>query len=186
MNEAGPARPAALQLPGALAGDWNTAYAELKAIARARLYQADLRTHLNTTALVNEAYLRLAGSAAALEFPSPQHFFAYAAKVMRSVIVDLVRERQAERRGGGLERVTLDTLHDTALGDNLATGPEPLQVDAALQALAQVEPRLAQVVELRYFAGLTEPETAQVLGLNERTVRRDWHKARLLLKAMLV
>jgi RNA polymerase sigma factor (TIGR02999 family) len=102
---------------------------------------------------------------------------------MRSVIVDLVREQQAERRGGGAAPVTLDT----AVADALA-GPdesEALQLDAALTALAAVEPRLARVVEMRYFGGLGDAEIAQALDLTDRTVRRDWDKARLLLRSML-
>ena len=136
------------------------------------------------TALVHESFLRLAGRVNALQFQSRGHFYAYAARVMRSVIVDLVREQAADRRGGGAAHVTLDTV----LGDGLADpngDAEALRVDEALTALATVEPRLAQVVEMRYFAGMTDDEIAQVLGLTDRTVRRDWDKARLLLRSML-
>ena len=132
---------------------------------------------------MHESFLRLAGRLDALQFQSRGHFYAYAERMMRSVIVDLVREQATDRRGGGAAHVTLDTV----LGDGLA-GPddaEALRVDAALTALATVEPRLAQVVEMRYFAGMTDDEIAQVLGLTDRTVRRDWDKARLLLRSML-
>lgn len=161
--------------------DWSAAYPELKKIARARLYSAGPDAGLNTTALVNESYLRLAGHMERLDFRTRGHFYAYAAQTMRSVIVDLVRERQAERRGGDALHVTLGAASDLAhpLDD------EALHVDAALTALSAVEPRLAQVVELRYFMGLTDGEIANVLGLTDRTVRRDWEKARLLLQAML-
>jgi RNA polymerase sigma factor (TIGR02999 family) len=102
---------------------------------------------------------------------------------MRSVVVDLARERLAARRGGGAEMVTLDTnaieRHQTPA---LA---QPLDVDAALAALEAVDPRLAKVVEMRYFAGYTEVEIAEILGLTERTVRRDWQKAKLLLRSMI-
>ena len=101
---------------------------------------------------------------------------------MRSVIIDSVRERQAERHGGKAERLTLHTqLLDSADSGN----EDVLRVHEALDTLAQAEPRLAQVVEMRYFGGYTEAEIAEALELTERTVRRDWDKARLLLGAML-
>jgi len=109
-------------------------------------------------------------------------FFAYASRVMRSVIIDAVCERQAERRGGDLNRLTLDTQ----LIDKLPAGEdELLQVHEALEALAKAEPRLAKVVEMRYFGGYTEVEIAEALDLTERTVRRDWDNARMLLELML-
>ena len=166
---------------------WEAAYPELKKIARARLHAARHGAPgLNTTALVHESFLRLAGRVDALQFDSRGHFYAYAARVMRSVIVDLVREQAADRRGGGAAHVTLDTV--VANGLALADGhddAEALQVDEALTTLATVEPRLAQVVEMRYFAGMTDAEIAQVLGLTDRTVRRDWDKARALLHGLL-
>ena len=165
---------------------WQAAYPELKKIARARLFAAGPQAGLNTTALVNESFLKLAGRAGAgpqgLQFASRGHFYAYASQVMRSVIVDLVRERQAERRGGGVAHVTLDTGVANAVAVDEG---EALQVDEALTALAAVEPRLAQVVEMRYFGGLSDADVASALGLTDRTVRRDWAKARLLLRAML-
>ena len=157
-------------------------YPELKKIARARLYASGAQAGLNTTALVHESFLRLAGRVEGLAFASCGHFYAYASQVMRSVIVDLVREQQADRRGGGAAHVTLDTVVAQGL---LADDSEALRVDEALTALATVEPRLAQVVEMRYFAGMTDAEIAEVLGLTDRTVRRDWDKARLLLRSML-
>lgn len=163
---------------------WAAAYPELKKIARARLHAAQNGTPgLNTTALVHESFLRLAGRVDTLRFDSRGHFYAYAARVMRSVIVDLVREQAAARRGGDAAHVTLDT----GVADGLAAAEtsEALQVDEALASLATVEPRLAQVVEMRYFAGMTDAEIAQALGLTDRTVRRDWDKARLLLRSML-
>jgi RNA polymerase sigma factor (TIGR02999 family) len=113
---------------------------------------------------------------------SQRAFFAYASKVMRSVIIDAVRERQAERRGGDLQRLTLDTQN----AGNLPAGEgELLEVNDALEALAQAEPRLAKVVEMRYFAGYTEAEIGLAPDITERTVRRDWDKARLLLGTLL-
>jgi len=157
------------------------AYPELKKLARSRLRDGGRNTVLDTTALVHESYLKfLAGGQ--LRAEDRRAFFAYASSVMRSVIIDSVRERQAERRGGGAERLTLHTqLLDDADGDN----EDLLRVNEALDVLAQAEPRLAQVVEMRYFGGYTEAEIAEALELTERTVRRDWDKARLLLSEML-
>ncbi|MEK8033868.1 ECF-type sigma factor [Ideonella sp. DXS29W] len=160
---------------------WAETFSELKKLAHARLHAAGAMTQLNTTALVHESYLKLSDRAGRLTFPSRNHFFAYASRVMRSVIVDLVRERAADRRGGDLQRVTLDT----AAGDALVAADEPLQLDEALRSLEQVEPRLARVVEMRYYAGMTDAEIAEVLGLTDRTVRRDWDKARGILRTML-
>lgn len=162
---------------------WEDAYAELKHIARARLHASGGLTQLNTTALVSETFVRWGHKMDPSAFPSKGHFFAYAAQVMRSVVVDLVRERAAQRRGGDWQAITLDTQ----LGERLAApnDDEVLQVDEALNALQAVDPRLVEVVTLRYFAGMTEAEIAQALCLSERTVRRDWEKARALLCSML-
>jgi RNA polymerase sigma factor (TIGR02999 family) len=101
---------------------------------------------------------------------------------MRSVIVDFARQRQAERRGGDVVHVPLDAQ----LAENLRGGEdEVIQINDAMEALQGEDPRLVQVVEMRYFAGMTETEVAAVLGVTDRTVRRDWEKARLLLAAML-
>jgi RNA polymerase sigma factor (TIGR02999 family) len=110
------------------------------------------------------------------------HFFAYAERVMRSVIVDFARARLAERRGGDAVHVPLDT----ALGEQPAV-PEAyvLRVDEAPEALAQADARMALVVEMRYFGGLSELETAEILGVSGRTARRDWEKSRLLLQSAL-
>lgn len=165
--------------------DWAEAYPELKRLARARLRAAGTLTHLNTTALVNESFMKWGQRAAPGDFPSRGHFFAYAARVMRSIIVDEVRQRQSQRRGGGWQAVTLDTALGEQLPDPNPGDDEALKVDEALAALQALEPRLARVVEMRYFAGMTETEIAQVLGLTDRTVRRDWDKARALLRRML-
>lgn len=165
--------------PRDLAELWDGLYGDLKRMARARLRRSGHITLLDTTGLVNDAYLRIAG-AGRLRQASPGEFMAYAARTMRSVVIDLVRERDALRRGGDLEQVTLNT----ALIDRPQDG-DPLRIDEALTALAAVEPRLAEVVEMRYFGGFTEAEIGEALGRNERTIRRDWEKARLLLAAML-
>jgi RNA polymerase sigma factor (TIGR02999 family) len=157
------------------------AYGELRQLARSRLRGGGRNTVLDTTALVHESYLRFIHSGR-LRSDDRRAFFTYASRVMRSVIIDTVRERQAERRAGDLERLTLNT----ELQDKLPAGEnELLEVNEALEVLAQAEPRLAKVVEMRYFGGYTEVEIAEALDLTERTVRRDWEKARMLLSAML-
>jgi RNA polymerase sigma factor (TIGR02999 family) len=156
-------------------------YDELRRLARARLRQHQTLTLLDTTSLVHESFIKLVG-VQSVAVDDRNHFFAYASRVMRSVIVDFARAKLAERRGGDAERVVLDT----ELGDKLAA-PENdvLRVHEALDVLAQADARLAQVVEMRYFGGMTEAEIAAALGVTDRTVRRDWEKARLLLLAQL-
>jgi RNA polymerase sigma factor (TIGR02999 family) len=157
------------------------AYSELRKLARSRLRDGGRNTFLETTALVHESYLRFV-KAGKLRIEDRRAFFGYASKVMRSVIIDSVRERQAERRGGDLTELTLDTQVSAELPSGEV---EVLDVHEALLALEQAEPRLAQVVEMRYFGGYSELEIAEVLGVTERTVRRDWDKARLLLMSAL-
>jgi len=156
-------------------------YDDLRRLAHARLRQHKTMTLLDTTSLVHESYLKLVGGAS-VPVEDRNHFFAYASHVMRSVIVDFARLRQAERRGGNAVVVALDT----DLSDKLsAPEDDVLRVHDALEALAKIDERVAQVVEMRYFGGLTEPQIADALGLSERTVRRSWEKARLLLAAEL-
>jgi len=160
---------------------FDAAYGELRHLARSRLRDGGRNTFLDTTALVHESYFKfLAGGQ--LRQQDRRAFFAYASCVMRSVIVDAVRERQADRHGGNLVQMTLNT----ELGAALPAGEQQvLQVHEALAQLEQAEPRLARVVEMRYFGGYSEAEIAMALDLTERTVRRDWEKARLLLMAAL-
>ncbi len=160
---------------------FDATYAELRGLARARLRKGSRNTMLDTTSLVHEAFLRFA-DAGRLHIGDRQHFLRYASHVMRSVIVDFVRERLAQRRGGDAVHVTLDSQIGEAPG---AGESEILRVHEALEELAQHDARLVQVVEMRYFAGMTETEIATVLGVNDRTVRRDWQKARLLLAEAL-
>jgi RNA polymerase sigma factor (TIGR02999 family) len=162
---------------------YAVAYAELRRLAHARLRAGRRDTLLDTGSLVNESYLRFA-LAGRLKLESRVHFMRWAAQVMRSVIIDFARRRCADRRGAGAARVTLDAdLAAPAAG----TGGEEeiLSVHRALERLSAIDPRLTHVVEMRYFAGLTEPQIAEALGVTERTVRRDWHKARLLLQDAL-
>ncbi len=168
--------------PAPLSAEWSDqVYRQLRVLARARLRAGGRQTLLDTTALVHETYLRLAG--VVLDSDQERSFYAYASRTMRSVIVDLVRKRQAECRGGDRSMVTFTS--------NLAERQPAeadciLRVHEALEELAGIDARLAQLVEMRYFAGLSEAEIARALGVSERTVRRDWEKARLLLSRALV
>jgi RNA polymerase sigma factor (TIGR02999 family) len=157
-----------------------TLYQELHSMARRQLAGQHGHT-LDATALVHEAYLKLIGRREA-QFDDRAHFFAYAASAMRSVVVDYARQRMAQKRGGDLHRVT-DLPEDIEGG--LRLDDEMLGLDTALTRLAQVDKRLAQVVELRYFAGLSELEIAALLKRSERSIRRDWQKARMFLLASL-
>lgn len=156
-------------------------YADLHRLARSRLRQHRTMTLLDTTSLVHETYLKLV-AASSLAIEDRQHFFAYASQVMRSVIVDFARARLAERRGAGAEHVALDT---SVAAELVGSEQDVLRVHEALEVLAEADGRLAQVVEMRYFGGLTELEIAEALGISERTVRRSWDKAKLLLTEAL-
>ena len=157
------------------------AYPELLRLARARLRDGGRNTLLETTGLVHESYLRFL-SAGKLNAQDRRAFFAYASQVMRSVIVNSVRERIAQKRGGAARPVTLST----ELAADLAADEETiLKVHEALDALEQADRRLAQVAQMRYFGGYSEQEIAETLQVTERTVQRDWEKARLILAAAL-
>lgn len=157
------------------------AYDELRTQARAQLRDGGRNTFLDTTVLVHESFLKFI-QAGQLNGADRGHFFAYAGRVMRSVIVDFARKRQAERRGGDAQHVSLDTQ---LAEDMRASDEEMIRINDALQALQEVDSRLVQVVEMRFFAGMTEAEVADALGVADRTVRRDWEKAKLLLTATL-
>lgn len=160
---------------------FETLYADIHRMARARLYENGPITLLDPTSLAHEAYLRLHG-AGRIDLDSRGRFMAYVSQVLRSVIVDFARKRSSDRRGGGMARVTLNTDIAESVGNQ---DDDILRVDSALQELEKTDPRLRQVVEMRYFAGLSHEEVAAALGLNERTVRRDWERARLLLAVAL-
>ena len=170
---------------GAVDRLFHLLYADLRQVAHAKLRRGPGPTGLDTTALVHESYLRLV-QLERLSVNDRSHFMAYAARAMRSVIVDLVREAQAERHGGGQLMVTLDTAIAEATPDAAAGGDaQILAVHEALETLAEVGPRLVRVVEMRYFVGLEMDEIAQALGVGKRTVERDWEKARSFLYAAL-
>lgn len=153
--------------------------AELRRIA-ARCMSRERKGHtLQTTALVNEAYMRLVGAQAS-EWNDRNHFFAVAARVMRQILIDYARSHKAEKRDGG-QKVDLDTA-DVALGP---IQPDVLDVDAALRELAIIAPRQAQLVELRFFGGLSLEEAASVLKTASRTADKDWALARAWLRRRL-
>ena len=135
---------------------------------------------LDTTCLVHETYLRFV-SAGELRAEDRRAFFAYASQVMRSVIVDSARERIAQKRGGDWLPLTLSTQ----LAVNVDDHETVLKVHEALEALERADPRLAQVAQMRYFGGYSEQEIAETLDIGERTVRRDWEKARLILAELV-
>lgn len=148
-------------------------YDRLRAIAHAHLGQDGEGRTVSTTALVHEAYLKLI-DADRLEWQDRVHFFSLASRAMRQILIDYARRYSSAKRGGELQRVDLDDVQ-IAVADRADT---LVSLDAALSRLAEMSPRLAQVVELRFFGGLTEEDTAKVLGMTDRTVRRDWIKAR--------
>ena len=158
-----------------------TLYQELHTMARRQLSGQHGYT-LDATALVHESYLKLLGSTGTAKFEDRAHFFAYAASSMRSVVVDYARSRLARKRGGDLKRVA--DIPEEVEG-NLRLDEDMLALNDALEKLAAADERLAQVVEMRYFAGLSELEIAELLQRSERSIRRDWQKARMfLLSAM--
>jgi RNA polymerase sigma factor (TIGR02999 family) len=157
------------------------AYQELRRLAHSRLRSGGRNTVLDTTALVHETYLKLSRNAD-ISFPDRPRFLVYAGRAMRSIIVDMVRQRQSERAGGGMAMLTLT-------GDIADAVPAEeqhiLRVHEALDEMAQVDERMARVVEMRYFGGMTDVEIAAALGVTDRTVRRDWEQARLFLAESL-
>lgn len=154
-------------------------YDELRVLARSHLRRLRSGWTLDTTGLVHEAYLRLSNQDPRWE--NRRHFFATASKVMRHLLVDAARRRDAAKRGGGLALLELRE-DDPVLEQEAET---VLAIEDALRDLGEHLPRLASVVEHRFFGGLTEEETAEVLGVTSRTVRRDWIKARAWLHERL-
>lgn len=152
---------------------YAAAYAELKRLAHRQLGNMGGSDTLSTTELVHEAFLKLGSR----EWEDKAHFFGAAARAMRQVLVDFARRRRAAKRGGMASPFTLRT-DDASLEFQL---DEILALDAALDRLDRLSKRLRQVVELRFFAGLSEQEIANLLGVTARTVERDWTKARLFL-----
>ncbi len=156
-------------------------YDELRSLADSYLRRGRPGHTLQPTALVHEAYMRLANNSE-LRIEDRQHFFAIAAKTMRYVLADHAKGRAALKRGGGSDRVTLSGLVDS---DDESTY-DAADLDEALTALAQIHDRQATIVEMRFFAGLTIDEVAEVLGISKRTVTLDWTFARAWLRARLL
>ena len=153
--------------------------AELHRLAR-RYMRRERRDHtLQTTALVNEAYMRLI-DASRVRWQNRVHFFAMSARLMRRILVDHARSRQFAKRGGGARKVAFDEMQVT-----LEPGLDVVALDDALTALAALDHRRSQVVEMRFFAGLSVEETAEALGVSPETVMRDWRAAKAWLKREL-
>ena len=160
----------------ALGEAYSAVYDELKRAARSQLRR--MRDAFETTALVHEAYLKLAGGAQ-LAAVDRNHLLALSARAMRQVLVDDARARKADKRGGGIDALTLTTRIDA--GERAVV--EVLALDELLASLHTLDERAAQIVELRYFGGYSEVEIAEMLGISDRTLRRDWRKARAFLLA---
>jgi RNA polymerase sigma factor (TIGR02999 family) len=150
-------------------------YAELRQLARARMSREHSGGTLQPTALVHEAWLRLHGPNGSPRFNSRAHFFGAAAEAMRRILIDRARRRATARHGGGLERCELD---DFEIATPARDDDEMLAVHEALDRLAAYDARKAELVKLRYFAGLTLAEIADVLGVSEVTAKRDWQFSR--------
>jgi RNA polymerase sigma factor (TIGR02999 family) len=163
--------------PGAAEQLLPLVYAELRRLAAQKLACEKPGQTLDATALVHEAYLRLAGQEKPRSYRDRGHFFAAAAQAMRRILIDSARRKQAQKRGGGLQRQDLEGV----------AAPEPdedlLALDEALQKLAAVDPLKARLVELRYFAGLTGEQAAEVLDISPSTADRHWAYARAWLQA---
>ncbi len=152
-------------------------YAELRRLARGRLKRERSGTGHQPTSLVHEAYLRLVGSRQD-QWEGRAHFFAAAAEAMRRILIERARHRAAEKYGGGRRRVSLD---ESALSDE-PHSVELMALDQALERLEKRDPEMGNVVKLRYFAGLTIPETGDALNLSPRTVNRQWTAAKAWLR----
>ncbi len=169
-------------VPTAVNRLFDLLYKDLHRVARGRVRMNGHSLDLSATSLLHETYERLV-QLDELKVSDRKQFFTYAAAVMRSVVVDMARARLTDRRGGGLSDIPFDTILEGSIATPL--DESVLEISQALDQLAAVEPRLARVVEMRYFAGMTVDETALALGVTERTVGRDWIKARSLLAAIL-
>ena len=148
-------------------------YEELRRLARSYMRREPKGHTLQTTALINEAYVRLVDQQS-VRWQNRSHFFAISAQIMRRILVDHARRHLQAKRGGGAKRISLDEVMIVAK----ERSAEVLMLDEALSNLARLDPRRSQVVELRYFAGLNNSEIASVLKISENTVMRDWNLAR--------
>lgn len=177
-SESSPPAPASDGQSGPVPGEPGQLFAALYADLR-RIANRELRRHpqssISPTTLVHEAYVNMAGRA--VSFEDHARFLGYAARAMRGLLIDFMRQRSSLKRGAGFEITHLTS----GQGGELPDGPLLARLSDALDALAGVDPRLAEVVDLRYFCGFSFAEIATLRGTSERTVQRDWEKARLLL-----
>jgi RNA polymerase sigma factor (TIGR02999 family) len=169
-------------VPDAVNRLFKLLYDDLHRVAQSRVRSNSAGLDMSATSVLHETFERLV-RLKQLPVTDRVQFFRYAATVMRTVVVDIARNQLAARRGGDAHEVTLDTMLMGSL--SMPIDENLIRLDDALRTLAVVEPRLAEVVELRYFGGLSVTETADALKVTERTIGRDWLKARALLSAML-
>jgi RNA polymerase sigma factor (TIGR02999 family) len=165
--------------PAAIEQLFSSLYRELHSVAKRQLYRSAYGATLSATTLLHEAYLELAGSGAT--FPDRGRFLAYAARAMRGLIIDYVRQRRALKRGGEFRLTTLDTQGAESMPDLEGMG----RLNDALAELERTDAPLAGLVDLKFFCGFSLADIAALRGVSERTVQRDWSKARLLLHDML-
>jgi RNA polymerase sigma factor (TIGR02999 family) len=156
-------------------------YEDLRRLARWQLRGSGSRRTLDTTALVHEAYLRLVDQTRG-SWKDRAHFFAVAARAMRQILIDYARRRSAAKRGGGQPSISLE---EERHGSAAAEAERLLALEEALEALARIDERLPRIVECRFFAGMTDEETAEALGVSTRTVQRDWMRARAWLREVM-
>jgi RNA polymerase sigma factor (TIGR02999 family) len=154
-------------------------YSELHRLAERELWRSGGAATLGATTLLHEAYINISGREAV--FPDRARFMGYAARAMRGLIIDYVRNRHAQKRGSGFEITALNT----DIADNVADHVQLTRVADALDELARVDPALAQVVDLKFFCGFSFAEIGALRGVSERTVQRDWEKARIYLHRAL-
>ncbi len=153
-------------------------YEDVRALARRERHRVRAGVTMQTTALVHEAYFKLLGAA---RFNDRQHFLRASSLAMRHILINHARDRMAHKRGAGAHHVALEEAENISVGEATVL----IEINEALGRLAQLSSRLAQIVECRFFAGFTDEQTAQALGLTDRTVRRDWVKARAWLRREL-
>lgn len=173
-------RAAKTRDPDAVKRLFEIVYGDLKRLAHSNLRRGSGLEELNTTALVHESFLKYLEHGALAQADRPA-FFAYVGRVMRNVVIDFVRERQAQKRGGDRTIVTLDT----GIASEAVDDERLLAIHAALISLEKLSPPLLDLVEMRYFAGLTVPEISTITGRSTRTIERDWDKARALLRKLM-
>jgi RNA polymerase sigma factor (TIGR02999 family) len=160
---------------GAASELFASLYRELHRVAARELRRGAAGSTLGATTLLHECYLDLSSRESA--FPDRARFIAYAARAMRGLIIDYIRERRAQKRGGEFHL----TAFDTEIADHVPDDPETMQLSDALDELARTDPDLATVVDLKFFCGFSFADIAAMRGVSERTIQRDWQKARLLL-----